>query len=180
MANHSNNNDKDIISLALTSIRSQVMYDLQIGRTPYNHKYHDLALMNVRNWWRDRNSKIFKFRSTDMTPELRDLLKRLTPEIQKEVDNLILDCHKKFKTMEINETTARAVISSLLDELGVTGYSFRPQTYRIKVHIPLSYGRNLVIPIKYKELQIKMESIATTIQHAREMNEIFGRDLCII
>lgn len=172
--------DREYISMAVKSIKPEMMRNLKMGVTPDPEKYFNSSLIKIKYWWRERYQNNFKLKTSSiLEPELKELYMRITSDLRKAINNTIIDCQKLMKVQTINETTAKAIISNCLEENGITDYKFEAQSFRLKVYIPLKSGRSLNIPIKYKEINEKVDSIIPTIRKAFEMIEIFGKDLTI-
>lgn len=64
---------------------------------------------------------------------LDDLLEQSTRAIE-------IECRKSTKVRAICETGSLAIVSSLLDNAGYSGYWFVRQKYRVKLMVPIKTG----------------------------------------
>ncbi len=100
---------------------------------------------------------------------LDDLLEQSTRAIE-------IECRKSTKVRAICETGSLAIVSSLLDNAGYSGYWFVRQKYRVKLMVPIK-NRTLTLPLRYKTLQDQTDKIIPAIKDMERIREEFGQDV---
>ena len=100
---------------------------------------------------------------------LEDLLEQSTRAIE-------IECRKSTKVRAICETGSLAIVSSLLDNAGYSGYWFVRQKYRVKLMVPIN-NKTLILPLRYKTLQDQINKIIPAIKDMERIREEFGPDV---
>ncbi len=109
---------------------------------------------------------------------LLEEVKHMRPELRIATQDLVLSCHKAMKAHAISETSARAMVSALLEEAGYKNYYIISQRYRIKVTVVIGKNR-ICLPVKFSALPSICEKIIPAVKAAEKMYADFGRDLKI-
>ena len=69
-----------------------------------------------------------------------------------------------------------AIVSSILDNAGYSGYWFVRQKYRVKLMVPIN-NKTLILPLRYKTLQDQIDKIIPAIKDMERIREEFGPDV---
>lgn len=168
--------DKELLRIAMTGVRAEMSRTLKLGRTIELNRFVDMALKSMRRWYK---AKYRPEKTPIETRKMEEFINSKRQMVQKGVEDAALSCNKSQKLSAINAATAKCIISSLLDEHGITGYRLVSQKYRIKVYLPLSFDKFLILPIKYKDIYNGAEKILPAYEHVREIVSSFGKDVCI-
>ena len=126
-------NEKIWLRAAIKEIRPIIEYKINTGE---EIDFKGLVIrekQNLRRWWE-------KLKSTRLSQDYRkflakldtldDLLEQSTREIE-------IECRKSTKVRAICETGSLAIVSSILDNAGYSGYWFVRQKYRVKLMVPI-------------------------------------------
>ena len=159
---------------AIKGIRPIIEYKINTGE---EIDFKGLVIrekQNLRRWWEKENP----LKSTRLSQDYRkflakldtldDLLEQSTREIE-------IEC-RKSKVRAICETGSLAIVSSLLDNAGYSGYWFVRQKYRVKLMVPIN-NKTLILPLKYKTLQDQIDKIIPAIKDMERIREEFGPDV---
>ena len=165
-------NEKVWLRAAIKGIRPIIEYKINTGE---EIDFKGLVIrekQNLRRWWE-------KLKSTRLSQDYRkflakldtldDLLEQSTREIE-------IECRKSTKVRAICETGSLAIVSSILDNAGYSGYWFVRQKYRVKLMVPIK-NRTLTLPLRYKTLQDQADKIIPAIKDIERIREEFGPDV---
>ncbi len=99
---------------------------------------------NLRKWWEKENP----LKSTRFSQDYRKFLAKLDTLddlLEQSTKAIEIECRKSTKVRAICETGSLAIVSSLLDNAGYSGYWFVRQKYRVKLMGPIK-NRTLTLP----------------------------------
>lgn len=88
---------------------------------------------NLRRWWE-------KLKSTRLSQDYRKVLAKLDTldDLPEQSTRAIeIECRKSTKVRAICETGSLAIVSSILDNAGYSGYWFVRQKYRVKLMVSI-------------------------------------------
>ena len=168
-------NEKVWLRAAINGIRPIIEYKINTGE---EIDFKGLVIrekQNLRKWWEKENPLKFTLLSQDYRKflskldTLDDLLEQSTKAIE-------IECRKSIKVRAICETGSLAIVSSLLDNAGYSGYWFVRQKYRVKLMVPIK-NRTLILPLRYKTLQEQTDKIIPAIKDIERIRDDFGQDM---
>lgn len=113
--------------------------------------------------------------SPSQAKELRELTKRVKPELERKAKELAYECMKKQKVDSINLTTYEALITS---ELRARGYMFLFQWQKNKVLVTIKVSDTLACTQEIKYSDIKRGRLPALIADVAEAVDLLsGKDL---
>lgn len=105
----------------------------------------------IKRAWKEKVHKRSASLTNDEVRMLTNTYLCLEPELRKMTRDKALSYHRAVKTRAINSTTAKAIISGVLDSSGLP-YQIIEQHYRLKVLIGLERKSVLLLHIHYKDI----------------------------
>ena len=165
-------NEKVWLRAAIKGIRPIIEYKINTGE---EIDFKGLVIrekQNLRRWWE-------KLKSTRLSQDYRKVLAKLDTldDLPEQSTRAIeIECRKSTKVRAICETGSLAIVSSLLDNAGYSGYWFVRQKYRVKLMVPIN-NKTLILPLRYKTLQDQIDKIIPAIKDMERIREEFGPDV---
>ena len=126
-------NEKIWLRAAIKGIRPIIEYKINTGE---EIDFKGLVIrekQNLRRWWE-------KLKSTRLSQDYRKVLAKLNTLddlLEQSTRAIEIECRKSTKVRAICETGSLAIVSSLLDNAGYSGYWFVRQKYRVKLMVPI-------------------------------------------
>lgn len=130
---------------------------------------------NLRRWWEKENP----LKSSRLSQDYRKFLAKLDTLddlLEQSTRAIEIECRKSTKVRAICETGSLAIVSSLLDNAGYSGYWFVRQKYRVKLMVPIN-NKTLILPLRYKTLQDQTDKIIPAIKDIERIQDDFGKDV---
>ena len=168
-------NEKVWLRAAIKGIRPIIEYKINTGE---EIDFKDLVIrekQNLRRWWEKENP----LKSTRLSQDYRKFLAKLDTLddlLEQSTRAIEIECRKSTKVRAICETGSLAIVSSLLDNAGYSGYWFVRQKYRVKLMVPIN-NKTLILPLRYKTLQDQTDKIIPAIKDIERIREEFGPDV---
>lgn len=165
-------NEKIWLRAAIKGIRPIIEYKINTGE---EIDFKGLVIrekQNLRRWWE-------KLKSTRLSQDYRKFLAKLDTLddlLEQSTRAIEIECRKSTKVRAICETGSLAIVSSILDNAGYSGYWFVRQKYRVKLMVPIK-NRTLTLPLRYKTLQDQADKIIPAIKDIERIREEFGPDV---
>lgn len=165
-------NEKIWLRAAIKGIRPIIEYKINTGE---EIDFKGLVIrekQNLRRWWE-------KLKSTRLSQDYRKFLAKLDTLddlLEQSTRAIEIECRKSLKVRAICETGSLAIVSSLLDNAGYSGYWFVRQKYRVKLMVPIN-NKTLILPLKYKTLPDQTDKIIPAIKDIERIREEFGPDV---
>lgn len=168
-------NEKIWLRAAIKGIRPIIEHKINTGEE-IDFKGHVIKeKQNLRKWWEKENP----LKSTRLSQDYRKFLAKLDTLddlLEQSTRAIEIECRKSTKVRAICETGSLAIVSSLLDNAGYSGYWFVRQKYRVKLMVPIK-NRTLTLPLRYKTLQDQTNKIIHAIKDMERIREEFGPDV---
>lgn len=126
-------NEKIWLRAAIKGIRPIIEYKINTGE---EIDFKGLVIrekQNLRRWWE-------KLKSTRLSQDYRKVLAKLNTLddlLEQSTRAIEIECRKSTKVRAICETGSLAIVSSILDNAGYSGYWFVRQKYRVKLMVPI-------------------------------------------
>lgn len=126
-------NEKIWLRAAIKEIRPIIEYKINTGE---EIDFKGLVIrekQNLRRWWE-------KLKSTRLSQDYRKFLAKLDTLddlLEQSTRAIEIECRKSTKVRATCETGSLAIVSSILDNAGYSGYWFGRQKYRVKLMVPI-------------------------------------------
>ena len=168
-------NEKIWLRAAIKGIRPIIEHKINIGEEIDFKSLVVKEKQNLRRWWEKENP----LKSTRLSQDYREFLTKLDTLddlLEQSTRAIEIECRKSTKVRAICETGSLAIVSSLLDNAGYSGYWFVRQKYRVKLMVPIN-NKTLILPLRYKTLQDQTDKIIPAIKDIERIREEFGPDV---
>lgn len=168
-------NEKIWLRAAIKGIRPIIEHKINIGE---EIDFKGLVIkekQNLRRWWEKENP----LKSTRLSQDYREFLAKLDTLddlLEQSTRAIEIECRKSTKVRAICETGSLAIVSSILDNAGYSGYWFVRQKYRVKLMVPIN-NKTLILPLRYKTLQDQIDKIIPAIKDMERIQDDFGKDV---
>ena len=142
-----------------------------IRKNPWNLQLcMDAELTAIKAAYKE---KYHRYRSQAFKPEelsaIAAAYERLKDTLAERSLKKLTSMKKTEKTQAINTTTAKAILSSILEETGLK-YNMICQRYRLKIIIGLERGSVVMLHVHYKDIMGKdMQALAPAIQALNQL-----------
>ena len=157
--------DDELIRVAMTAAGQF------IKKNPWNLQLcMDAELTAIKAAYKE---KYHRHRSQAFKPEelsaIAAAYDRLKDTLAEKSLKKLTSMKKTEKTQAINTTTAKAILSSILEETGLK-YNMICQRYRLKIMIGLERGSVVMLHVHYKDIMGKdMQALAPAIQALNQL-----------
>ena len=126
-------NEKVWLRAAIKGIRPIIEHKINTGEEIDFKGLVIRGKQNLRRWWE-------KLKSTRLSQDYRKFLAKLDTLddlLEQSTRAIEIECRKSTKVRAICETGSLAIVSSILDNAGYSGYWFVRQKYRVKLMVPI-------------------------------------------
>lgn len=168
-------NEKIWLRAAIKGIRPIIEHKINIGEEINFKSLVVKEKQNLRRWWEKENP----LKSTRLSQDYREFLAKLDTLddlLEQSTRAIEIECRKSTKVRAICETGSLAIVSSILDNAGYSGYWFVRQKYRVKLMVPIN-NKTLILPLRYKTLQDQTDKIIPAIKDIERIQDDFGKDV---
>lgn len=168
-------NEKIWLRAAIKGIRPIIEYKIKTGEEIDFKSLVVKEKQNLRKWWEKENP----LKSTWLSQDYREFLAKLDTLddlLEQSTREIEIECRKSIKVRAICETGSLAIVCSILDNAGYSGYWFVRQKHRVKLMVPIK-NKTLTLPLRYKTLQDQADKIIPAIKDMERIREEFGPDL---
>lgn len=112
---------------------------------------------------------------------LDDLLERMRPQMQEIIRTDSRKTTAREKSRNISAISAEVLLGSILDELGVCGYTISRQRYRLKVVAPLSGSKlSLTFYLQLSRISEDIKNVKEGYLCALKAVECLGKDMKLL
>ena len=126
-------NEKIWLRAAIKGIRPIIEHKINTGEEIDFKGLVIRGKQNLRRWWE-------KLKSTRLSQDYRKFLAKLDTLddlLEQSTRAIEIECRKSTKVRATCETGSLAIVSSILDNAGYSGYWFVRQKYRVKLMVPI-------------------------------------------
>ena len=168
-------NEKIWLRAAIKEIRPIIEYKINTGE---EIDFKGLVIrekQNLRRWWEKENP----LKSTRLSQDYRKFLAKLDTLddlLEQSTRAIEIECRKSTKVRATCETGSLAIVSSILDNAGYSGYWFVRQKYRVKLMVPIN-NKTLFLPLRYKTFQDQIDKIIPAIKDIERIRVEFGPNM---